>query len=279
MRVTRTPLGIVLVLLSGVALASPPSPSPPTVSRAPSRTAKPAPYATSVQRWHAPSPDVVAPLDERGRPLLVLRSLNTTDRATLTAAGPAGGFSAMDLDRAAFVLREPSSGNAHPVEPRLLDLAYRIQTQFAAAELRVISGYRTPTRGNGSNHGKGRAIDFIVPGATDSEVASFARELGFVGVGIYPSSGFVHLDVRDRSYFWSDASGPGRRNRERGILGDLARASDRQATARGDAPLPLCALQFDVDAALRSCAVHAAEPSLSNQTGHETEREDDDPTD
>jgi len=75
-------------------------------------------------------------------------------------------------------------------------------------------------------------MDFIVPGAADAEVAAFARTLGFVGVGIYPVSGFVHVDVRDRSYFWSDASGPGRRNRERGILGDVARASDREAVTR-----------------------------------------------
>ena len=32
--------------------------------------------------------------------------------------------------------------------------------------------------------------------------------LGFVGVGVYPVSGFVHLDVRERSYFWVDTSGP-----------------------------------------------------------------------
>jgi uncharacterized protein YcbK (DUF882 family) len=209
-------------------------------------------YTQSVQRWHTPT-DAPPSVDEHGRPLLVLHSLNTADRVTLAAAGPNGGFGASDLDRAAFVLREPATGNAHPVEPRLLDLVYRVQTHFAASEVRFLSGYRTPTRGNGSNHGKGRAMDFIVPGARDADVAAFARELGFVGVGIYPTSGFVHLDVRDRSYFWSDSSGPGRRNRERGILGDVARSSDRNASGRGEQPAPLCVMQFDVDAALRSC--------------------------
>jgi hypothetical protein len=71
-------------------------------------------------------------------------------------------------------------------------------------------------------------------------------------------SGFVHVDVRDRSYFWSDVSGPGRRNRERGILGDVARSSDRDAAARGELPVSTCALSLDVDAALRACAAREA---------------------
>ena len=41
-----------------------------------------------------------------------------------------------DLDRAAHLLREPSSGNEHPIEPRVLDAIYRIQTHFGAQEIR-----------------------------------------------------------------------------------------------------------------------------------------------
>ena len=70
-------------------------------------------------------------------------------------------------------------------------------------------------------------------------------------MGVYPTSGFVHVDVRDRSYFWVDASGPGRRNRTRGILGNLAQASDRAAVARGEHPIPPFVLGRDVDAAIR----------------------------
>src|SRR5436190_1121767 len=129
-----------------------------------------------------------------------------------------GGFVVYDFDRITKLLHEPSSKNQHPIEPRLLDLAYRVQTHFKAQEIRIISGYRTPRASGASNHGKGRAIDIVVPGASDDEVAKFARELGFVGIGIYPASGFVHIDVCDRSYFWVDTSGPGKRTRERGIL-------------------------------------------------------------
>jgi hypothetical protein len=91
-----------------------------------------------------------------------------------------------------------------------------------------------------------------VPAARDEDVAKFARELGFVGVGLYPTSGFVHVDVRAHSYFWVDRSGPGRRNRERGILTDLARKSDGRANARGERPTPPFAIGVEVDSFLDS---------------------------
>ena len=216
-------------------------------------------YAHYVKTWHLPAPGKSPAVDEAGRPLLALFSLNTNDRIEVGPIGENGGFTASALDRAAFVLREPSSGNEHPIEPRLLDAVYRIQSHFHAQEVRVISGYRTP-HGRGSNHGKGRAIDLVIPGASDEDVAKFARELGFCGVGVYPESGFVHVDVRERSYFWVDASGPGRRNRERGVLGDLAQKSDAQALARGERPTPVFAIAQDVDAALKA---RAALPSAA----------------
>ena len=262
-----------LVLVSGLALADPPRPSPQARVHGAAASARPAAgaYRSYVQKWHAADPDGHVALDERGRPKLVIVSLNTGERVELSATSDDGAFSASELDRAAFALREPSSGNAHPVEPRLIDLAYRVQSHFAAPEVRVISGYRTPHGRNASNHGRGRAIDLVVPGASDADVAAFARDLGFVGVGVYPTSGFVHIDVRDRSYFWVDSSSPGRRNRERGILRDVALKSDLAARARGERGLAPFSIGSDVDAALR-------ERSLS-QPASSPDTDDDDATD
>jgi hypothetical protein len=188
----------------------------------------------------------------------------------LPASSERGGFSAQDLDRAAHVLREPHSGNEHPVDPRVLDLVYRVQVHFGAPEIRIISGYRTPRHGSHSNHGKGRAIDLVVPGASDEEVARYARDQGFVGVGVYPVSGFVHLDVREHSFFWVDYSGPGKKNRTRGILGDLAAKSDARALARGEHGVGPFAISNDVDAALARTA------SASAQAGPAIEDDDTD---
>jgi hypothetical protein len=93
-------------------------------------------------------------------------------------------------------------------------------------------------------------MDIVVPGVSDADLASFARELGYVGVGIYPTSGFVHVDVRDRSYFWVDASAPGRRDRERPILRELTAKCDAAAAARGERQVPSAEITADVDAAL-----------------------------
>jgi hypothetical protein len=112
-------------------------------------------------------------------------------------------------------------------------------------------------------------MDLVVPGATDDDVAKFAREQGFSGVGVYPVSGFVHIDVRERSYFWVDLSGPGKRNRTRGILADLAAKSDAQALARGERSVGPFHVGTDVDAALGTTA------STSHQNAPEEEDETD----
>jgi uncharacterized protein YcbK (DUF882 family) len=193
----------------------------------------------------------------------VLQALNHPDHAALTAKSERGGFSAPDLDHAAHVLREASTGNEHPIDPRVLDLVYRLEVHFQAPEIRIISGYRTPRHGSRSNHGKGRAIDLVVPGASDEDVARFAREQGFVGVGVYPVSGFVHIDVRERSFFWVDSSGPGKRNRTRGILADLAAQSDQKALARGERSVGPFNIGNDVDAILAHPPGHGPGPGVN----------------
>jgi uncharacterized protein YcbK (DUF882 family) len=254
------------VLLVSCTAALPALAAPTTKS---ARLAPPKQSARSVpaaRGWHIAPPGKTAPVDERGRAMLVLQGLNIPDRVALTPRGERGGFSAEDLDRAAHVMRD-SSGNEHPIDPRLLDMVYRLQAHFAAPEIRIISGYRTPRRGKASNHGKGRAMDLVVPGATDDAVAKFARDEGFAGVGIYPVSGFVHVDVRERSYFWVDTSGPGKRSRTRGIFADLAARSDAQAASRGERPVGPFLVGTDVEAALASSAAasHAAAPEEEDE--------------
>lgn len=251
-------------------------PAPKTAARTPAAAAKrtpaPAKPIAASRIWHTPTPGKTAPLDEAGRPMLTLQALNMPDRVTIAASSDRGGFAAEDLDRAAHVLRDPRTGNEHPVDPRLLDLVYRVARHFDAHEVRVISGYRTPRSGRHSNHARGRAIDLVVPGASDEDVARFARDQGFTGVGVYPTSGFVHLDVRERSYFWVDNSGPGKRNRTRGILADLAAKSDARALARGEHGIGPFAISTDVDAAL-------AEARIANAASNAAPLEDEDDDD
>jgi Bacterial protein of unknown function (DUF882) len=79
----------------------------------------------------------------------------------------------------------------------------------------VVSGYRHPdvAKNPHSPHMKGLACDFRVEGVKTAELRDYLRRtFDKVGVGYYPNSSFVHLDVRkDRSAFWIDYSGPGER--------------------------------------------------------------------
>lgn len=264
MRMRTAPLALAGIAVAASAYADPPLPQLPppqqqrTAARAPApkRQQTQGPIAYS-RLWHQAPAGKSAPLDDAGKPRLVLQGLNVPDHVELTARTERGGFSAEDLDRAAHVMRD-HAGNEHPIDPRLLDLLYRVQTHFKAPEIRVLSGYRTPHHGSTSNHGKGRACDMVVPGVSDEEVAKFGREQGFTGVGVYPVSGFVHLDIRERSFFWIDTSGPGKKSRLRGVLGDQALKSDKDALARGDKPIGPFHVGSDCDAALKGSTSAAA---------------------
>lgn len=259
--VARAAIGVVTIATAAVPSFAEPSRTARIAP--PKRTVAPVPASRG---WHLAPPGKVAPVDERGRAMLVLQGLNIPDRIELQPSGAHGGFSAEDLDRAAHVMRD-AAGSEHPIAPRLLDMIYRLQVHFNAPEIRIISGYRAPRGRSTSNHGKGRAMDLVVPGATDEDVARFARDQGFAGVGIYSVSGFVHVDVRERSYFWVDTSGPGKRSRIRGVLADLAAKSDAQAQARGERGIGPFYVGTDVDATLGSPGVptRAAAPDEEDE--------------
>jgi len=273
------PLACVAALGSTVAasaLAQPPSrggapKSKHTTSARPAATTRPGSAAAlaylsgkqALVGLHAPSARSVA-RDASGRPMLTLTNVNRSETLSVPALDDDGGFDSADLDRVAHLLRA-ASGDEHPIDPRTLSLAYRIQTHFDVPEIRVVSGYRVPKPGSHSNHNRGRAIDMIVPGVPDVEVARYVRETGFVGVGVYPTSQFVHVDIRPHSYFWVDYTGPHMKSHDRGILGDLAAQCDAAALARGQAPIEPYVVRTDVDAALKSRGVAVASQSSDDE--------------
>lgn len=109
------------------------------------------------------------------------------------------------LDR---FLRDHRTGEIHHFDPRLFDVLADL-TKAAGdpgAEIHVICGYRTPwsneflrTHTPGvakhSLHMQGEAIDVRLPGVKTSAVRKSALALGRGGVGYYPGSDFIHVDV------------------------------------------------------------------------------------
>jgi uncharacterized protein YcbK (DUF882 family) len=105
-----------------------------------------------------------------------------------------------------------SDGSTHAIDPRLVTLLGMLSDHFGGRDIMVVSGFRpysprqfTPH----SNHNVGRAVDFAVRGVPNETVRDFCRQFRNVGVGYYPNSSFVHLDVRDKNAFWIDYAGSG----------------------------------------------------------------------
>jgi hypothetical protein len=99
---------------------------------------------------------------------------------------------------------------ARTVHPRMLQLLQRLADQFPGRTIEIVSGYR-PGQST-SRHAHARALDLRVIGVRNEALRDFARTLPNVGVGFYPNSVFIHLDVRDPDEgpaYWTDFSGPG----------------------------------------------------------------------
>jgi hypothetical protein len=90
----------------------------------------------------------------------------------------------------------------------LLVRLQKIAKRYPGKIIEVVSGYRPDARVT-SRHHHGRALDLRVAGVTRERLISFVRGFDDTGVGYYPNSYFVHVDVREEKAFWVDRSGPG----------------------------------------------------------------------
>lgn len=110
------------------------------------------------------------------------------------------------------ILRHVASDSKKAVDPRLAYLIGLVSDHFGGRTIHVVSGYRPYSKKQytpHSNHNHGRAMDFSVDGVPNTVVRDYCRTLRDAGVGYYPNSTFVHLDVRTGKAYWIDYSGPG----------------------------------------------------------------------
>jgi uncharacterized protein YcbK (DUF882 family) len=112
-----------------------------------------------------------------------------------------------------YLLRDRRNNAVYDIDPRLLDLLFLIGKKLNARQpLHIISAYRSAdtnamlrSRSGGvaknSLHLIGKAIDISIPGKAISDLRNVAMALQSGGVGYYPKSGFVHVDV-GRVRYW-----------------------------------------------------------------------------
>lgn len=216
------------------------------------RAARLAVYRASVTRWQTLGAGVHTTW-QAGMRDIVVSSVNTGETAVVRPFRPDGSLDPEAATTLRHLLRDQRASADHEVDPRLVSVLYRLVSVLDAPQVNLISGFRVQ-RGRGhSLHGEGRAIDIILPGVDPERVAEVARGFGHTGVGVYPTSGFVHVDVRDRSYFWVDRSGPGQRGRVVQVRSDESRAADAaydpasdRIQPRADAPEGAAAVTVDV---------------------------------
>jgi uncharacterized protein YcbK (DUF882 family) len=128
-----------------------------------------------------------------------------------------------------------NEGEPHALAVRVEQLVVRAAYHFGDAQVYVVSGWRD----RASRHGTGEAIDFKLKGVSARELAAYLRSLPRAGVGVYtnPRTQFVHLDVRDQSYHWIDASPPGVHWREGALRDPGAAKRDASWTPEMDLPI------------------------------------------
>ena len=113
-----------------------------------------------------------------------------------------------------YLMRDRLTGEIKPIDTRLLDLLYKIGIDLKTRKpFHIISGYRSPKTNDllrkqgkaaakNSYHMQGEAVDVRLPGYRLSSLRRAAYKLKAGGVGYYPRSRFVHIDVGPVRY-WS----------------------------------------------------------------------------
>ena len=110
-------------------------------------------------------------------------------------------------------LRDHFTNEPANMEPKLINFIAAAATQFGSDTAIIVSAFRHPKynlmlRKKGrqvardSQHTHGTAVDFYIPRVATLTLHAWAKEQAAGGVGLYLSSGFVHMDTGAVRY-WS----------------------------------------------------------------------------
>jgi uncharacterized protein YcbK (DUF882 family) len=157
------------------------------------------------------------PLARPSGNLDIVSLANPSDHAKVNIYNKDGSYNLDAMDEINQVLRCRRTDELKPMDPQLLTYLSHIYDHFGGKPLEVVSGFRNQ-RKQTSNHFKGTATDIRISGVKIKQVKAFVETLdrGGMGIGIYPRTGFVHVDVRSPpSYRWTDYSGAGSNSAEK----------------------------------------------------------------
>ena len=196
-------------------------------------------------------PALHAPAGERGR--FVLQSVNNSEEMEVELNLTTGEVDAASYLKLRHLMRCLHTTAETPVDPRLIQLLYRI-AQRTQRKIQLVSGFRAPmySLAQLSYHTRGMAADIRIPGMTALMARDLAESMGVHGLGYYPVSGFIHVDVRDDRMRWTDY-GQNRFDSERvehgSARGEISEEAD-DAASSDTSPAPGTQGQSDPQATL-----------------------------
>ena len=136
---------------------------------------------------------------------------NLVEEVKVNIYKPDGSFDEAALAKLDDLFRCRKTGEVRAVRPELYEQLSRIADHFGQPRVELISGFRFAERSS-SRHFHASAMDIRIPNASIRDLYAYAETLdvGNMGIGIYPTSNFVHVDFRapgEPSYRWTDRSG------------------------------------------------------------------------
>jgi len=151
-------------------------------------------------------PEVAFARSETKMKELAFYNLHTDEKLRVTFWKD-GGYDRTALGKINHILRDFRSGDVYPMSPNLIDLLHDLQAKLHTdTPIEIISGYRSPktnamlvSHSDGvarrSYHMQGLATDIRMSGVSLRKLQMQALFMSRGGVGFYPSSDFVHVDV------------------------------------------------------------------------------------
>ena len=131
---------------------------------------------------------------------------HTKDSITVTFKTN-GRYDEAGLAKLNTFLRDSRNHKETKMNPHLFDILWEVNRDTGGTQpIQIISAYRSPetnamlrSRSSGvaefSQHMRGNAIDFRIPGVATADLRAAGLRLQRGGVGFYPGSDFVHMDT------------------------------------------------------------------------------------
>ncbi len=184
------------------------------VSAAPQKSAAKSRHRVAVFSGHNAAKTALRaePLDKPSGHV-ALRAENLGEEVSVNIYKQDGTFDEGALAQLDDMFRCAKTGEVRAVRRELYEQLSRISDHFEGKQIYLVSGFRFAER-NSSRHYHASAMDIRIPGVSINEMYKYAESLdgGNMGLGIYPTSQFIHVDFRapgEPSFRWTDYSGHG----------------------------------------------------------------------